>query len=140
MRFFFFQAIGLLFAASLFAQNAPKGNAALQSGPMLGYVDMMEALVWVQTRQEAEVYVQYWEPGNPRDKKKTDPTRTQKRTGFTAKCIAGQVEPGKTYDYQVWINGGAVELPYPIQHPKALAMARGSARIYGGLGQLRIRQ
>ncbi|MFN4080923.1 MAG: alkaline phosphatase D family protein [Saprospiraceae bacterium] len=115
MRLFILWVFGLVLCTHTFSQNAPAGNAALQSGPMLGYVDMMEALIWAQTKQEAEVYVQYWETGNPSQKRKTDPIRTQKRLGYTAKCIADQVEPGKTYDYELWINGKAVQLPYPTR-------------------------
>ena len=85
----------------------------LQSGPMLGYVDMKEVLLWAQTKRAATVDFEYWELENPGKKWLTDHVPTQKSTGFTAKCIADQVEPGKNYGYQLRINGKAVALPYP---------------------------
>lgn len=89
------------------------GNAALQNGPMLGYVDMREALIWVQTKGGNKVQVQYWEAGKPESKKWTDPVFTSKDHGYTAKCIAELLEPGTTYEYAVFIGGQPVALPYP---------------------------
>jgi len=89
------------------------GNAALQSGPMLGYADMREVLIWVQANTDAFVAVNYWEVGSPDKKYSTAMVSTNARTGYTAKCIADQVQPGKTYEYTVVINGEAVKLPYP---------------------------
>ncbi len=89
------------------------GNAALQNGPMLGYVEMKEALIWVQTKTFAGVQVEYWESGKPEQKWRTDLVQTYKSSAFTAKCIADQLEPGRSYDYRVEINGDSVLLPYP---------------------------
>ncbi len=89
------------------------GNEALQNGPMLGYVEMKEVLVWVQTKTFAGVQVEYWEAGKPEQKWRTDLVQTYKNSAFTAKCIADQLEPGRTYEYRVEINGDSVQLPYP---------------------------
>jgi alkaline phosphatase D len=89
------------------------GNGALQNGPMLGYVEMKEALVWVQTKTFAGVQVEYWEAGKPEQKWRTDVVQTYKNSAFTAKCIADQLEPGRSYEYRVEINGDSVLLAYP---------------------------
>ena len=90
-----------------------RGGEALQNGPMLGYVEMKEALVWVQTKTFAGVQVEYWEQGKPEQKWRTDLVQTYKNSAFTAKCIADQLEPGRTYEYRVEINGDSVLLSYP---------------------------
>lgn len=90
-------------------------KSLLQSGPMLGYVEMREALVWVQTKEAAEVKIGYSELGGSGTLLFTESVATLKSQAFTAKLIADQVEPGKTYRYQVYINGKAVELPYPTR-------------------------
>gem|GEM_PF-6823568 len=36
----------------------------LQSGPMVGYSEMKEVLLWVQTKSSAKVKFAYWEKGN----------------------------------------------------------------------------
>lgn len=94
--------------------SVPKsGNEALQNGPMLGYAEMREVLIWVQTKTFAAVQVEYWEQGNPDQKWQTDLIQTFKKSAFTAKCIADNLEPGRTYDYRVEINGDSVLLNYP---------------------------
>lgn len=80
---------------------------------MIGYADMREVLIWVQTNSANQVRVQYWETGKPESKKWTDPVFTEKMHGFTAKCIADQVQPGLTYEYAVYIGGQAVKRSYP---------------------------
>ncbi len=88
-------------------------KALLQSGPMVGYSEMREVLLWVQTKQSAKVQIAYWEPTQPNQKMMTDAVATQKQTAFTAKLIADQVQPGKRYNYQLLLNDKPVELGYP---------------------------
>ncbi len=126
---FLFFWLGIL---PLFSQNG-----LLQSGPMLGYVDMKEALLWAQTTRAATVEFVYWDKEMPKKKYVTDPVKTEKSTAYTAKCIADQVEPGRQYAYELRINGKAVALPYPTEFktqplwrwrtdPPAFSVATGS--------------
>lgn len=108
MRRMLLLAVLLVLAANVFAQKS-----LLQSGPMVGYSQMLEALLWVQTKEAATVQIAYWEQGNPNQKRFTDPVTTAKQSAFTAKLIADQVQPGKVYDYQLLINGQAVAFDYP---------------------------
>ncbi len=82
---------------------------------MLGYVDMKEALLWVQTKEEAVVYFEYWDKEKPQERFLTDAVTTHKRTAYTAKCVADRVEPGRSYAYRLYINKEAVVLPYPTE-------------------------
>ncbi len=84
----------------------------LQSGPMLGYTDMFETMLWVQTRQAATVQIEYWPVDNPEERHRTDPVRTEKHTAFTAHLLADEVQPGKTYEYAVVVDGNTLQLPY----------------------------
>ncbi len=85
----------------------------LQSGPMVGYSEMREALLWVQTKTSAKVQFAYWEQGNPSEIHLTDAKITSKNNAFTAKLIADQVQPGKRYEYEVRINDEPLKFPYP---------------------------
>ncbi len=109
----------------------------LQSGPMLGYVDMREALLWVQTAGPATVHFIYWEAQSPDVKFKTNVLRTEKQNGYTAKCIADQVEPGRQYEYELYLDSKKTALPYPTRFktqplwqwrtdPPAFSLATGS--------------
>jgi alkaline phosphatase D len=63
--------IALLLLAPLFL------SAQIKSGPMLGYADTKEVLIWVQTNQASLEHIKYREKG---DKiiHKTDPIRSEK--------------------------------------------------------------
>lgn len=88
-------------------------QALLQSGPMVGYSEMREALLWVQTKSSAKVQFAYWEQGNPSESHLTDAKITSKNNAFTAKLIADQVQPGKRYEYEVRINDEPLNFSYP---------------------------
>ena len=77
----------------------------IRSGPMLGYSEMREVLIWVQTKAEVKVKAKYWIKSNPKQFFYTDELSTTKTTAYTAKLIADQVMPDNTYDYEIWING-----------------------------------
>ncbi|EMO31914.1 PhoD-like phosphatase [Leptospira santarosai str. HAI821] len=79
------------------------------SGPILGYSTSKEVLVWVQTNQGAEVALEYSEIGNPRNKSISETIRTDYKTGFIARLIANRVEPGKSYNYNLLINGKRIK-------------------------------
>lgn len=88
--------------------------AQVQSGPMVGYSEMREVLLWVQTKQAAKVKFMYWEQGNPTQKMSTDELLTQKDKAFVAKLIADQVQPSKKYDYELWVDGKKMSFSYPL--------------------------
>lgn len=92
------------------------GQKGLASGPMVGYSEMREVMLWVQTTEAAKVYFRYWEKGQPKGKiYSTNTIFTQKSTAFTAHCLADQVQPGREYEAQLYINGKKVKLAYPIR-------------------------
>jgi alkaline phosphatase D len=110
-----FNVILVVILTIFLSKNLSAQANLLQSGPMLGYVDMKEALLWVQTKSTATVHFEYWPTAKPTEKHSTEKAVTLKHYGYTAKCIADEIEPGITYDYQLFINDKAVKLPYPTQ-------------------------
>jgi alkaline phosphatase D len=98
----------LLIGCSLHAQSR-----WLQSGPMVGYVDMKEARLWAQTNAPAMVEFDYWDIEKPKEKFRTAVVRTEAENGYTAHCIANRLEPGRSYEYRLRINGHEVPRPYP---------------------------
>ncbi len=108
-RLFFIAFIGMLNIAGLLAQDL------LQSGPMVGYSTMREVLLWAQTKTDAEVHFEYFDKENPKERFKTKKQRTQSHTGFVAKLIADQVLPGKTYTYELYIDGSKIDRNYPME-------------------------
>lgn len=119
----FFALLSLAFALSAQGQPGP-----LRSGPMLGYVEMREALIWVQTVQPAEVWAEYHPEGQPAAVATTARVRTEKNKACTAKLVAELLEPGTAYNYRIFVDGQAVALPYPTTfRTQALWQWRGDA-------------
>ncbi len=99
-----------IFSSILIAQTD-----LLRSGPMVGYSEMREVMLWVQTFEEADVKIAYWIKDSSSTKVYTDEITTEKRTAFTAHLIADVLEPGLTYEYELCINGEVVERTYPLE-------------------------
>lgn len=87
----------------------------LNAGPMLGYSEMREVMLWVQTTNEASVFIEYAPQAAPGSKQRTNTVQTKKEGAFTAKLIADVVQPGQRYNYTLYINGKAVKLPYTTE-------------------------
>lgn len=109
----------LLLAPTLiatFLATAPLAQADLVAGPMLGHVDMREAIVWAQADQAAELSVTYSPQGEGK-RYTAKSVRAEADTAYTAQVVLDQVEPGTTYDYQVLENGQAVGEQYSFTTP-----------------------
>ncbi len=105
----------LLIVLNLATINLFSQKSLLQSGPMLGYSEMRECIIWIQTKSECEVKIQYYDLNNPSKKFWTNSIKTKKHAAFTAKLIADQVEPGKTYQYDVYLNNYKLKFDYPTK-------------------------
>ena len=99
------------FPAGLFAQSK-RGGSLLQSGPMVGYVDMMEALIWVQTKGPARVQIKFWREGGA--PVLTAPIATAADHYFIAKHVLKDLEFGVAYQYGVVIDGKELSFDYPL--------------------------
>ncbi|MBI3141651.1 MAG: alkaline phosphatase family protein [Bacteroidetes bacterium] len=111
----------LLSLATLWANACVVGQPAkvdprdlLQAGPMLGYSDMREVMIWAQTKTRADVQVKYWDVESPAPVLETQSITTSGENAFTAHLLAYEVMPGKRYEYKLYINGEAVEFGYPL--------------------------
>ena len=98
----------ILFQFTGFAQKG-----LLQSGPMVGYSEMLEVAIWAQTKDAASVNITYWNMETPEIRHLTNTILTEKCKAFTALLIADTLEPGNKYEYELIINDKIVNLPYP---------------------------
>jgi alkaline phosphatase D len=101
----------LLVSLEVFAQKS-----LLQSGPMVGYSTMREVKLWVQTKQAANVWITYTDSAEAGIVFSTDTVLTNKNAGFATHLIATDLQPGRTYNYQLHINKKKpVSFEYPLQ-------------------------
>jgi len=92
---------------------AQDAKALLQSGPMAGYSEMREVMLWVQTTEAATVQIAY-RPQKGGEEFRTASYQTKAEEAFTAHLLADQVEPGLFYNADLYINGQKVSLDYPF--------------------------
>ncbi len=104
----------LLAAAILSAEPAPApgaAKAAIRSGPMLGYAELTEASVWVQTTADAEVRLRYWPEGKRGESRTTGALTAGENTDRTALFVIPGLEPGTRYGYEILIGGRPASFP-----------------------------
>jgi alkaline phosphatase D len=98
------------------AQKKADPVTYLQSGPMIGYAEMREVMLWVQTNRECQVYIEYQEKDQPASEVfLTNAVQTSSDHAFTAHLLADRVLPGRTYVGILRIDGQKVPLPYPLE-------------------------
>lgn len=103
--------LGILLASPLLSLAQ---SSLLQAGPMVGYVDMRQVNLWVQTTQAATVFAEYKQVGGT-VVYRTPAVQTEVLHGFTAHLQCDSVQPGNTYTYTVFINKKPVVRPYKTE-------------------------
>ncbi|MCX8050365.1 MAG: alkaline phosphatase family protein [Chlorobi bacterium] len=89
-------------------------QSAINSGPMVGYADMREVHLWLQTTAPAQVTIRYADTAEPWRWYSTATVRTRRDEAFTARLVADSVQPGRVYRYEVYLDGNRVERPYRL--------------------------
>lgn len=87
----------------------------IQSGPMLGYSEMREAAIWLQTKVPAKVKIEYWDKENSQTVYSTGEAETSADLAFCTTFKADQAEPGRNYEYRVVVNGKKLDFNYPLE-------------------------
>ncbi|HET9133537.1 MAG TPA: alkaline phosphatase D family protein [Gemmatimonadales bacterium] len=114
-RFFSPISLTIALAAGVVPVAAQQGAASLRAGPMVGPAEMREVTLWAQTTRPARVRVVYWDSLAPTRRFTTAEVTTAPATAYTAHLVADSVEPGRTYGYELRIDGVAVPRPYPLR-------------------------
>ncbi len=84
------------------------------SGPVLGYAEMREAIVWVQLKESGMVYANYWLQGEEDKSFNTESVGTSANTGNTAKLYFRNLEPGMVYEYQIVVDEEVQQFDFPL--------------------------
>ena len=92
--------------------NGFSQNELLQSGPMVGYCEMKEAMIWVQTTKVAKVRIDYFSLDNPKAIFSSNTQESSAINGFANHVLLNQLQPGKHYQYDLFLNNKKIILPY----------------------------
>ncbi len=107
---------------SAFAQNEIKAEF-LQSGPMVGYSEMSEIGLWVQTKKAAKVQIAYRPTLDLATTKAildttfqfTEAFQTNSLTAFVAKPVLRNLEHSTKYEYKVIIDNQEIPFEYDLK-------------------------
>jgi alkaline phosphatase D len=102
----------LFVLAALFHLSNEMHAQSIAAGPMLGYVDMREACIWVQTKDCEQVTIEYWSDSIPK-RSVTFPVEIASQ-GITH-CVLTQLEPGKVYNYTITPGNGKATTNYKLK-------------------------
>lgn len=107
-------------AAALIAATGPQRvaraqEATLAAGPMVGYSEMREVALWAQTSGPAAVKFVYWDEERPRDRRETPERLATADAAYTVEIPATGLEPGRTYGYEVHVDGRRIDRDWPLR-------------------------
>ena len=85
----------------------------IKAGPMLGYSDFREVLIWIQTTEEADVVIAY--TNQKGETKYTTSQKTLEENYFTTKIYPRPLEYGETYSYEVLVNNQKIDFDYDLE-------------------------
>jgi len=94
---------------------APAQSSLLQSGPMVGYGQMTEVMLWVQTTKPADVQFRYWNTAAPDKKLLSKKVPASADRAHVAHVLIDGLTPGNKYAYELLINGKVVPRPYALR-------------------------
>lgn len=81
---------------------------------MLGYAEMTETVIWLQTRRPVRVQVRYWKRGEAGKSHLSEEIRTASAGDHIARFILSGLDFGTRYDYEIYLDGERVERPYEM--------------------------
>lgn len=97
------------------AQETALGDRVLQAGPMVGYSEMREVALWVQTTRPADVSVVYWDVERPAERRETPAARATAEDAFVVEIPVALLEPGTRYAYEMRVDGRTVSIEWPLE-------------------------
>ncbi|MEX0602133.1 MAG: alkaline phosphatase family protein, partial [Bacteroidota bacterium] len=107
--------VAVLVLVSIAAAQTQPVSSLLRSGPMVGYGEMTEVLLWVQSTRSASVQIRYWDATSPSSKKTSRSVITDGGSSFVAHILIAGLTPGARYGYELLLDGTVVPRPYPLR-------------------------
>lgn len=91
-----------------------KVAAQIASGPMLGYTEMTESLIWIQVEEPCSLKIEYW-PEAHSDQKTSINQFIGNSTERVGKYVMSELEPGTTYEYSISVEDEIISFDYPLE-------------------------
>lgn len=104
-----------LHAAALLALPFAAVAQTTINGPMPGYSECFESIIWMQCQGPCTARIEYWREGAPGSVQRTPPQQGDPQKGYAMDFVMDQVAPGNTYDYRVIVDGDTVRTDDTLQ-------------------------
>jgi alkaline phosphatase D len=101
-----------LLIASVMAAQAQE--SLLRSGPMVGYSEQREVMIWVQTTRPADVQLRYWPVDKPANARLSALVQTTAAQDHIARFLLTGLPPGTRFNYELYLNGVLAPRPYRL--------------------------
>ena len=109
-HFLLYLSIFLISPFTAMAQNT------LVSGPMLGYSEHREVMVWMEVSPDVEeVSIAYWKSGEPTQQQLICYKGVLGNTFNPIKIIIGGLEMNTLYEYAIFLDKAQQQFDYPLQ-------------------------
>ena len=96
------------------------------NGPMPGYSECLESIIWLQCHGPCTAQLEYWKEGKPDSLLRTSVGHGDPAKAYAMDFIMDHVVPGTNYNYRVVIDGKAVDVGEPLRfHTQPLWKFRG---------------
>ncbi len=105
----FLKTVGIAFAVMLLSIASKAQKAKIIAGPMLGYVEKTEAMVWVQLSASIAVEWVLTPEGRTDSALVFGPVTGEAKDSFAVKIRATGLKPGKAYSSKIRLAGKASE-------------------------------
>lgn len=102
----------VLFSISSVLLQAQDNQELLEAGPMLGYVEMQEANLWIQTTKPTTFEIKYWKKNSDETPVHSFNDQTDGLASNTAHIKLTNLDYGTTYRYELYLDGNKVSFSY----------------------------
>lgn len=104
----------LFFLPMLHATESTAQKGRVTAGPMPGYMEHRETVIWLQTQCAKRITIQYWLKDNPGQNVLSVEKNAADCKIANHHFVLENLHMGKTYAYRVLLDGKATEFPYPL--------------------------
>jgi alkaline phosphatase D len=86
----------------------------LRSGPMVGYSEQTEAMLWVQTARPAAAQLRYWPVDAPTQSRLSALVHTTVEGDHISRFLLTALPPGTRFNYELYLDGTLTPRPYRL--------------------------
>ncbi|HEX2616618.1 MAG TPA: alkaline phosphatase D family protein [Flavobacteriales bacterium] len=96
------------------------------NGPMPGYSECFESIIWLQCHGPCNAHIDYWREGAPNSIERTPVQQGDPAKAYAMDFVMDHVAPGTTYQYRVLLDNDTLHFPDTLRfHTQGIWKWRG---------------